>query len=106
DPRAGPALDAIPAFMTIRLDKSLLRAAGARGRGAAIPPAPPNAVLSRRVAGPAMFSTTWCSLDHVVVPPGAATPELVHDPLAEAYYVLGGEGTPTVAAGAAGPGSC
>jgi mannose-6-phosphate isomerase-like protein (cupin superfamily) len=103
DTRVGAALDAIPTFMTIRLDKSLLRAAGARGRGAAIPPAPPNAVLSRRVAGPAMFSTTWSYLDHVVVPPGAATPELVHDALAEAYYVLGGEGTITVAGAEPGP---
>jgi len=40
-----------------------------------------------------MFSTTWSYVDHVVVPPGAATPDLAHDALAEAYYVLGGEGT-------------
>jgi mannose-6-phosphate isomerase-like protein (cupin superfamily) len=97
DTRVGAALDAIPTFMTIRLDPSLLRAAGARGRGAAIPAAAPNAVLSRRVAGPAMFSTTWSYIDHVLVPPGAATLELLHDGLAEAYYVLGGEGTISVA---------
>jgi mannose-6-phosphate isomerase-like protein (cupin superfamily) len=96
DTRVGAALDAIPTFMTIRLDKSLLRAAGARGRGTAVPPPPANAVLSRRVAGPAMFSTTWSYIDHVLVPPGAATPELPHDALAEAYYVLGGEGTISV----------
>ena len=62
-----------------------------------VPPPAPNAVLSRRVAGPAMFSTTWSYVDHVLVPPGAATPELPHDGLAEAYYVLGGEGTISVA---------
>lgn len=100
DTRVGAALDAIPTFMTIRFDKSLLRAAGTRGRGAAIPEAAPNAVLSRRVAGPAMFSTTWSYIDHVLVPPGAATPELPHDGLAEAYYVLGGEGTMSVAGAA------
>src|SRR3954469_12244154 len=55
DTRVGAALDAIPTFMTVRLDKSLLRAPGARGRGPA-PPPPPNAVLSRRLAGPAVFS--------------------------------------------------
>jgi len=99
DTRAGAALDAIPTFMTIRLDKSQLRAPGARGRGAAIPPPPPNAVLSRRVAGPAMFSTTWSYLDHIVIPAGASTPELPHDAIAEAYYVLGGEGTIFVAGG-------
>src|SRR5947207_2066374 len=64
DTRAAAALDAIPAFMTIRLDRSQLRAAGARGRGAAAPAAAPDAVLSRRVAGPAVFSTTWSYIDH------------------------------------------
>ena len=102
DTRVGAALDAIPTFMTIRLDTSLLRAAGARGRGAAIPAVDANAVLSRRVAGPAMFSTTWSYIDHVLVPPGAATPELPHDGVAEAYYVLGGEGTIGVAGAAPG----
>jgi mannose-6-phosphate isomerase-like protein (cupin superfamily) len=97
DTRVGAALEAIPTFMTIRLDKSQLRAAGARGRGAAIPAPPSNAVLSRRLAGPAMFSTTWSYLDHVVVPAGASTPELPHDAIAEAYYVLGGDGTISLA---------
>src|SRR5262245_36042341 len=97
DTRAGAALDAIPTFMTIRLDKSQLRAPGARGRGAPATPPPADAVLSRRAAGPSMFSTTWAYVDHVVVPAGASTPDLPHDALAEAYYVLGGEGTVTVA---------
>jgi len=97
DNRAGSALDTIPTFMVVRLDKSQLTAPGARGRGAAIPPSPANAVLSRRVAGPAMFSTTWSYLDHVVVPVGASTPELPHDAIAEAYYVLAGEGTISIA---------
>ena len=96
DTRAGAALDPIPTFMTIRLDTSLLRAPGARGRGAAAPPPPPGTVLSRRVAAPAMFATTWAYIDHVLVPSGASTPELRHEGLAEAYYVLGGEGTISV----------
>ena len=96
DTRVGAALDATPTFMTIRFDTSLLRAPGARGRGAPSPPPAPNAVLSRRAAGPAMFSTTWSYVDHVLVPAGASTPELPHDGLAEAYYVLGGEGTITL----------
>ena len=92
DTRAGAALDAIPTFMTVRLDASLLRAPGGRGRGAPAAPPPANTVLSRRVAGPAMFSTTWSYLDHVLVPAGATTPELAHESVGEAYYVLGGEG--------------
>jgi mannose-6-phosphate isomerase-like protein (cupin superfamily) len=102
DTRVGAALDAVPTFMTIRFDKSLLRAPGARGRGAPSPPPAPNVVLSRRAAGPAMFSTTWSYVDHVLVPPGASTPELPHDGLAEAYYVLGGEGSITVAGAESG----
>ena len=98
DTRVAAALDAIPTFMTIRLDRSQLRATGARGQGAAAPAAAPDAVLSRRVAGPAVFSTTWSYIDHVLVPPGAATPEVRHDALGEAYYVLGGEGTISITA--------
>ena len=96
DTRVGAALDSIPPFMTMRLDTSLLRAGGARGRGAS-PPAPdPKAVLSRRVLGPAVFSTTWSYVDHVVVPPGASMPAIAHDTIGEAYYVLAGEGTVAV----------
>jgi len=102
DTRAGAALDAIPTFMTIRLDKTQLRAPGTRGPGAAASPAPADSVLSRRVAGPAMFSTTWSYVDHVLVPPGAVTPELPHEAIAEAYYVLAGEGRISVAGGEPG----
>ena len=96
DTRVGATLDAIPTFMTMRLDRSLLRAPGARGRGAAAPPADPKAVLSRRVLGPAAFSTTWSYIDHLVVPAGASTPSLAHDGMGEAFYVLAGEGRVTV----------
>ena len=96
DTRATAAVDPIPTFMTIRLDPSHSTAPGARGRGAAVAPPSSNAVLSRRVAGPAMFSTTWSYIDHVLVPAGAASPDLAHVGVAEAYYVLGGEGTVTV----------
>src|SRR6187551_3592033 len=93
DTRAAATLDTIPTFMTMRLDRALLRPAGARGRGASAPAASPTAVLSRRALGPSVFSTTWAYIDHVVVPPGAATPEVPHDSVGEAYYVLGGDGT-------------
>ncbi|HXH24494.1 MAG TPA: cupin domain-containing protein [Vicinamibacterales bacterium] len=95
DTRAGAALDPIPTFMTMRLDRTLLRAPGARGRGAA-PAPPPTAVLSRRALGPSVFSTTWAYVDHVLVPPDASTPELAHETIGEAYYVLAGSGTVTV----------
>ena len=50
DTRMGAALDPIPTFMTMRLDRALLRPAGARGRGAA--PPSPTAVVARRALGP------------------------------------------------------
>jgi mannose-6-phosphate isomerase-like protein (cupin superfamily) len=96
DTRAGASLDPVPTFMTMRLDRALLRAPGARGRGAAPTPASPTAVVSRRALGPPVFSTTWAYIDHVLVPPGASMPEQAHDAVGEAYYVLAGTGTITV----------
>jgi mannose-6-phosphate isomerase-like protein (cupin superfamily) len=100
DTRAGAALDAIPTFITMRLDRALLRAPGGRGRGAApaapAAPAVTTAVQSRRALGPAVFSTTWAYIDHVLVPPGGSTADLAHDSVGEAYYVLAGSGTLTV----------
>ena len=96
DTRANATLDPVPTFMTLRLDRALLRAPGGRGRGAA-PAAPaPNAVQTRRALGPSVFSTTWAYVDHVLVPAGGSTPELAHDSVGEAYYVLAGSGTLTV----------
>ena len=97
DTRAGATLDPIPTFIVMRLDRDLIRPAGARGRGAA-PAAttPATTVLTRRALGPAVFSTTWAYVDQVLVPPGASTGELRHETIGDAYLVLAGSGTVTV----------
>ena len=66
DTRAGAALDPVPTFMTMRLDRALLRAPGARGRGAAPrrrrPPSCRAARWARRCSrrhGPTSI-TCWC----------------------------------------------
>ena len=92
DTRVGAALDPIPTFMTMRLDSSLFRARGQHAGGGRRrqptrkPPCPGACSAPRcsRRPGP----TSIMSL----VPPGAATSELAHDSVGEAYYVLGRRG--------------
>lgn len=97
DTRAGAPLDPIPNFMVMRLDRDLLRQSGGRGRGnAPAAAAAPTAAVTRRALGPAVFSTTWAYMDHVLVPPGASTNEMKHENVGDAVYVIAGSGTLTV----------
>jgi mannose-6-phosphate isomerase-like protein (cupin superfamily) len=99
DDRVGATLDRIPTFMTMKLDRALI-GAGGRGRAGAGPaaatPATPSGVMTRRAGPPSMFASTWAYVDHVLVAPGASTPSMAHDSIAEAYYVLAGSGSVTV----------
>jgi mannose-6-phosphate isomerase-like protein (cupin superfamily) len=88
DDRVGAALDPIPVFMHARFDRALIRPAGGRGRGGAS-----QDVQTRRLFAPTVFRSAWAYVDHVLVNPGATTPEIAHESVGEAYYVLAGSGT-------------
>jgi len=89
DGRVGVPLDPIPTFMTMRLDRALLR-----------PGAPPLAakgtVEYRRALSPSVFLGPWAYVDHLVLAPGSATNPQAHQEIGEFYYVMSGEGAVTV----------
>jgi mannose-6-phosphate isomerase-like protein (cupin superfamily) len=89
DGRVGVALDPIPTFMTMRLDKALLRPADA-------PLAGKGTVQYRRALPPSVFVGPWAYVDHLVLAPGSSTRPQTHQEIGEFYYVMAGEGTVTV----------
>ena len=103
DDRVGVPLDAKPIFMTMKLDKSLLRPVPALHGGKGI-------VNYRRALGPEVFRTNWGYVDHLAVPPSATLGYHRHDLQEEIYYVISGKGrvvlngeTAMIAAGDAVP---
>lgn len=89
DPRVGVPLDPIPAFMTMRLDKALLRPVEAMlgGKGT---------VQYRRALSPSVFLGPWAYVDHLVLPPGATVGPNTDPDFGAFYYVLDGSGRVTI----------
>jgi len=85
DDRVGAPRDKIPQFVTMRLDKALLKPAPNGGK-----------VQRRRALAPSVFYTAWAYMDHELIAPGGDTGTAALPDISEAYYVMSGEGSVTV----------
>ena len=89
DARVGAPKDEKPVFMTMRLDKKLLRPAD-KFRGGV------GTAMYRRALDPSVFLTNWSYVDHLVLPPGASEGMHRHTGVEEVYYVINGDGEASV----------
>ena len=89
DTRVGAPLDQVPQFISARFDRSLLRSVKDMDGGS-------GEVKYRRTLGPAVFSTPWSYVDHLLIPAGSSVGPAAHADMSEAIIVLAGEGEVTV----------
>jgi mannose-6-phosphate isomerase-like protein (cupin superfamily) len=85
DARIGVPKDPIPVFMTMRLDKALLRPMKGYHGGE-------GTAMYRRALDPSVFLTNWSYMDHLLLAPGASDGKHRHAGVEEIYYVLNGDG--------------
>jgi len=85
DDRVGASKDPKPVFITMKLDKKLLRPVENLHRGK-------GRVLYRRALQPEVFYTNWSYVDHLVLPSGASLGAHRHQGVEEFFYVMSGEG--------------
>jgi len=71
DPHVDVPLDPIPQFITMRLDRTLLRPVDAMNSGK-------GTVQYRRAQDPSIFLTSWAKVDHLVLPPGTSSGPHIH----------------------------
>ncbi len=95
DPRVDVPVDPIAQFISMRLDRALLRPVTGMNGGK-------GTVQYRRALDPSIFYTAWSYVDHLVLPPATSIGPHMHHEVAEFYYVLKGSGTATVGGGRGG----
>lgn len=89
DDRVGVTLDPKPVFITLRLDRLLLKPIAALHGGK-------GAVQYRRALPPEVFFSNWSYVDHVLVPPGASVGKHRSEGVEEFWYVISGSGLASV----------
>src|SRR5581483_10710493 len=89
DDRVDVALDTRPVFITMRLDRKLLRPIAAMNGGK-------GTVRYRRALPPEVFFSNWAYVDHLVVPHAASIGAHRHAGVEEFYYVIEGQGNARV----------